>query len=47
MVRDYKKDFCKENKESALLSKKFKKKIAKLNAHSVAPFENPIYSAIS
>ncbi len=27
MVRDYKKDFCKENKESALLSKKFKKKI--------------------
>ena len=27
MVRDYKKDFCKENKESALLNKKFKKKI--------------------
>ena len=27
MIRDYKKDFCKENKESALLSKKFKKKI--------------------
>ena len=27
MIRDYKKDFCKENKESALLGKKFKKKI--------------------
>lgn len=27
MVRDYKKDFCKENKESALLSENFKKKI--------------------
>ncbi len=27
MVRDYKKDFCKENKEPTLLGKKFKKKI--------------------
>lgn len=30
MIRDYKKDFCKENKESALLSKKFKKKVIQI-----------------